>query len=118
MPFDRISGPESSPASTPRRTASASPPISQSELETYRELKDRLDEMKERLQVQRLDLIRRLLDGAAVQPGRLRAVASTYAQRQLNATKLAEVLGAEAVEELKNLVTPTIQTQLRLTQEL
>jgi hypothetical protein len=96
---------------------SAPPPaIGQAELEAYRALKDQLDRLKERFQEQRLDLIRRLTDGAPVQPGRLRAVIRDSQQRQLTSTKLAEILGVDEVERLKNLVAPTIQTELRVTE--
>jgi hypothetical protein len=73
--------------------------------------------MGERLEEHRQDLIRRLLDGADVQPGPLRAVVRSSAQRRLTATKLAEVLGAGEVEELKDLVAPTIQTELRVIED-
>jgi hypothetical protein len=117
MPFDRISGPGSSPASIAPRTASASPPISQAELEAFRELKDRLDQLQKRYVRRRLGIIQRVADGAPVQPGRLRPLVSTFTQRRLSASRLAEVLGETEVAELKNLVVPTIQTQLRIIEE-
>jgi hypothetical protein len=135
MRSNRTSGSGRSPArSSTSRTASVPAPtaepgrpngpidappdtISQAVLEAYRQSKDRLDQMKERFETQRRDLIQLLLDGTPVEPGRLRAVVRSSAQRRLSAPKLAEVLGEDEVEELRNLVAPTIQTQLLVTED-
>ncbi|MGP0070010.1 MAG: hypothetical protein ACLQGP_41210 [Isosphaeraceae bacterium] len=118
-------------ARSPRRRAKATPlttsgdrgvrdgfrhdVVTQDELGEYRGLKDQVERLKEEIEEQRLGIIERFDDGAAIQPGFFDAEVRRYQQRTLTAEKLEEILPRDEVERLKRPVTPTPRTELWVT---
>jgi hypothetical protein len=96
----------------PGGKAPAKPPISQAELERYQEARAQAERHRETLDALRQDLLQRLEAGNGVEPGSLTAQVRHVPMRQLSGPKLVPLLGAEAVEELRAAVEPTVQVQL------
>lgn len=86
--------------------------IMQTDLETYQALKAQAEQCQARLAGLRQELMEKLDAGAEIEAGSLTAQVRDVARRDLSAPKLIPLLGADAVEELKMQVEPTLQRQL------
>ena len=87
-------------------------PVTQAELEQYRELTETLKDLKECREGVRRELLARLSAGARVEPGLLSAEAVSVSIRTLSREKLTTLVGSEVVAGYLEQIEPTVTRRL------